>query len=108
MMIEISDDYGDGEAVTIDTYTADRETLAEALIKLHKQWDWLDKAWDKRAETPGGNGLDFRDTQKGAYLDVIDPAKAFAWLQKAHAECVAEQIAARRQAKIEELEDSDD
>ena len=75
MMIEISDDYGDGEAVTIDTDTADRETLAEALIRLHKQWDWLDKAWDKRAETLTGNGLDFRDTKNGAYLDVIDPPR---------------------------------
>jgi hypothetical protein len=94
MIIELEDDYGDVE--TVDTETASREELAEALVKLRKQWD---QAWDKRAETLDADGLDFTDIGKKATLYMVDPDKAFAGLRRMHAEFVEKQIDKRRQGQ---------
>jgi hypothetical protein len=105
MRIEIETD---AESVTIDTDTADREELAKALIALHGQWEWLDKAWDRRAETLTDAGLDFIDGRKKAAMIMVDSDKAFASFRRLLTDFIEEGIDRRRQAQIEALEAGDD
>lgn len=102
MIIEWEDDYED-DGVSVDTDTASREELAAALIKLKAKYDHLHKGWDKAAAELDANGLDFRDTGKRAFLDMVDPDKAFAGFRRMLTEFVEEQIDERRRKKLEEL-----
>jgi|SRR5580700_7423137 hypothetical protein len=102
MIIEL-----DGDVETIDTDAASPEELVEALIKLKKAYDWLNGAFDRRNAGITEIGLDHADGMKKAPVVMVDPAKVFAWVTRAHAEFAVEQNDQRREAKIAELEDDD-
>jgi hypothetical protein len=85
MIIKLDDD-GDGNVETIDTDTASREELAEALIKTKKTLDWFSGVVDRRSVAIEEIGLDLIDGRKKTRISMVDAEKAFAALMRMHAE----------------------
>jgi len=94
MRIELED--GQDDDLDIDTDEAERDELVEACIRMHTDYDKLDKAWDKLAAALEANGLDFRDTDKRAILDMVDPDTAFVGFKRMLTEFIEDQIERKR------------